>query len=107
MPVRVDRIGRKIYNAQQRMELLNAFSQSGLSKADFADQHGLQHKTFAGWFRERADQSSTGSSQQITFRELSVSSMSNSSVVIETPKGYRVQLPQVTSTDLVGILQSL
>jgi hypothetical protein len=48
-----DRRGRLRFTPEQRLALLDAYDASGLSGPKFAQLHGVNYQTFAGWFQRR------------------------------------------------------
>ena len=51
--VKTDAAGRMRFTQKQRLDLLNAFDQGGLSGPEFARIHGINYQTFAGWRQRR------------------------------------------------------
>jgi transposase-like protein len=48
-----DRRGRLRFPPEQRLALLDAYDASGLSGPKFAQLHGVNYQTFAGWVQRR------------------------------------------------------
>ena len=48
-----DRRGRLRFTPEQRLALLDAYDASGLSGPKFAQLHGVNYQTFAGWFQRK------------------------------------------------------
>ena len=48
-----DRRGRIRFTPEQRTAMLEAYDASGLSGPKFAQLHGVNYQTFAGWFQRR------------------------------------------------------
>jgi len=48
-----DRRGRIRFTPEQRTAMLDAYDASGLSGPKFAQLHGVNYQTFAGWFQRR------------------------------------------------------
>ena len=48
-----DRRGRIRFTSEQRTAMLDAYDASGLSGPKFAQLHGVNYQTFAGWFQRR------------------------------------------------------
>ncbi|MCF7733779.1 MAG: hypothetical protein K9N23_18970, partial [Akkermansiaceae bacterium] len=48
-----DRRGRLRFSPEQRSALLDAYDTSGLSGPKFAQLHGVNYQTFAGWVQRR------------------------------------------------------
>jgi hypothetical protein len=48
-----DRRGRLRFTPEQRLALLDAYDASDLSGPKFAQLHGVNYQTFAGWFQRR------------------------------------------------------
>lgn len=52
-PRKADALGRVRTPAAKRAEILAAFAQSGVSRAEFAALVGVKYSTFASWRQER------------------------------------------------------
>jgi transposase-like protein len=48
-----DRRGRLRFSPEQRAAMLGAYDASGLSGPKFAQLHGINYQTFAGWVQRR------------------------------------------------------
>lgn len=59
--IKADRTGRSHYSQQYKDDVLNAFEQSSLSGAGFAEQCGIKYPTFASWVAKRKRASQTKS----------------------------------------------
>ena len=51
--IKADQRGRLRFTPDQRATLLAAYDTSGLSGPKFAQLHGLNYQTFAGWLQRR------------------------------------------------------
>ena len=48
-----DQRGRIRFAPEQRTAMLDAYDGSGLSGPKFAQRHGVNYQTFAGWYQRR------------------------------------------------------
>jgi len=53
MILKTDRRGRLRFTHEQRNAMLEAYDASGLSGPKFAQLHGINYQTFAGWVQRR------------------------------------------------------
>jgi len=53
MILKTDRRGRLRFSPEQRSAMLEAYDASGLSGPKFAQLHGINYQTFAGWVQRR------------------------------------------------------
>lgn len=51
--IKSDRRGRLRFTREQRATMLEAYDGSGLSGPKFAQLHGINYQTFAGWVQRR------------------------------------------------------
>lgn len=51
--IKSDRRGRLRFTREQRAAMLEAYDGSGLSGPKFAQLHGINYQTFAGWVQRR------------------------------------------------------
>ena len=51
--IKSDRRGRLRFTREQRAAMLEAYDTSGLSGPKFAQLHGINYQTFAGWVQRR------------------------------------------------------
>jgi transposase-like protein len=51
--IKADQRGRLRFKPEQRLALLDAYDTSGLSGPKFAQLHGVNYQTFAGWVQRR------------------------------------------------------
>lgn len=51
--LKTDALGRTRTTKEQRIAILDAFDQSGLSGPDFARVHGIKYQTLATWRQKR------------------------------------------------------
>lgn len=88
--IKADQRGRLRFAPDQRATLLAAYDTSGLSGPKFAQVHGLNYQTFAGWLQRRkrgpAPKSSRGAPGAITFIEADTSAAGGG------PEALEVQL---------------
>jgi hypothetical protein len=85
--IKSDQRGRLRFAPDQRATLLAAYDASGLSGPKFAQLHGLNYQTFAGWLQRRkrgsAPKPSRGAPGLITFVEADTSAALGGSAALE------------------------
>jgi hypothetical protein len=85
--IKADQRGRLRFASEQRATLLAAYDTSGLSGPKFAQLHGLNYQTFAGWLQRRtrdpAPKPSRGAPGAITFIEADTSATLGGSAALE------------------------
>ncbi len=83
--IKSDQRGRLRFTPAQRATLLDAYDTSGLSGPKFAQLHGINYQTFAGWLQRRkrgpAPKPPRGTPGLITFLEADTSATSGGSVL--------------------------
>ena len=55
-PLKIDRRGRVRTPPEEREKILDHYEQSGISGPRFAEAHGINYQTFAGWVHKRRKQ---------------------------------------------------
>jgi hypothetical protein len=85
--IKADQRGRLRFAPDQRATLLAAYDTSGLSGPKFAQLHGLNYQTFAGWLQRRkrgpAPKAPRGAPGLITFIEADTSAALGGSAALE------------------------
>ena len=85
--IKADQRGRLHFTPDQRATLLAAYDTSGLSGPKFAQLHGLNYQTFAGWLQRRkrgpAPKPSRSAPGAITFIEADTAAALGGSAALE------------------------
>jgi transposase-like protein len=85
--IKADQRGRLRFTPDQRATLLAAYDTSGLSGPKFAQLHGLNYQTFAGWLQRRkrgpAPKPSRSAPGAITFIEADTAAALGGSAALE------------------------
>ena len=101
--LQTDALGRVQTPPEQREALLDAFDQSGMSGAAFAQLHGIRYQTFMGWRQRRARRQSD---QDPQFREVVVATGKpcTHGLTVELPGGGRFQLDRADQLPMATAL---
>jgi transposase-like protein len=51
--IKLDKLGRSRYSEEYRLQVLDAFEQSGMTAMAFAGQCGVKYQTFMTWLKRR------------------------------------------------------
>lgn len=122
--VKTDSLGRVQTTPEQREAILDAYEAGGLSGPKFAEVHGINYQTFAGWrhkrqqSRSRSNRQSTKkakkrNSKRMTLVEAlpgvpSSSIVDRANLLIELPGGSRMVIADRAGVDLaVELLRAL
>ncbi len=85
--IKADQRGRLRFAPEQRATLLAAYDASGLSGPKFAQLHGLNYQTFAGWLQRRkrgpVPKPSRSAPGAITFIEADTAAAGGGSAALE------------------------
>ena len=104
--LKVDAKGRVWTPAEKRAEILREFDRSGASGVEFARMIGVKYPTFAGWLRRRGSRPGAGrrgrpKKEPVQFVEATIPGRPTEPVVVELPRGVRVQLSSAGQIPLV------
>ena len=113
-PFKADAVGRVRTPAGKRAEILRAFDSSGASGVEFARMIGVKYPTFAGWIRRRRMKGGARPERRpprrapVEFLEAVLPGAETLPVVVELPRGVRVQITTPGQIPLVlELLRSL
>ena len=93
--------------AAKRAEILREFDSSGASGVEFAGMIGVKYPTFAGWLRRRRMKGGGRPERRpprkapVKFLEAVLPGAGTEPVVVELPRGVRVQLSSAGQIPLV------
>lgn len=88
--------------AEEIARLKQLWSESGKSKKQFTDEHGINYMTFIGWFSTKKKKTVT---QQPGFVPLAIShDVTSPFAEISFSKGHRVVFHQPVSADFLQLL---
>jgi len=111
---RTDRRGRVQRTVEQRRELIEEYKASGLGKAEFCRQRGVNLGTFCHWFdtkkKRRRKRATKGSAQAPRFAEVAVvqPTVEQAAVEILLPNGSRIGIRhQGKRDDLVALVRGV
>ena len=96
--LRVDTKGRVWTPEAKREEILREFDRSAASGVEFARMIGVKYPTFAGWLRRRAPRAAGArrrgrpKKEPVRFVEATTPGSPTEPVVVELPRGVRVQV---------------
>jgi hypothetical protein len=97
---------------EERSEILDLYSDSGLSKRQFAKDYGLNYKTFLGWFSIEEEQTFSNDCELLEVnvtskRERSFTdSVGKERFQIEYPNGVKLSLPEeVSSASILELIR--
>ena len=112
--LKVDANGRVWAPAEKRAEILREFDRSGASGVEFARMIGVKYPTFAGWLRRRRMKGGARPERRqprrapVEFLEAVLPGAGTQPVVVELPRGVRVQVSAAGQIPLVlELLRSL
>ena len=100
-PNKIDRLGRKTYDQEQRQVLLDHYHSSRLSRLEFCRHIGIAPNTFNGWL------SKGKSTQKLSFCELTVEQSLDPQLTLSTPNGYQIDLSSVNLDYITDLLRKL
>jgi transposase-like protein len=104
-----DRRGRIRFTPEQRSSMLDAYDASGLSGPKFAQLHGVNYQTFAGWFqrRKRGHAPVAAGTGLFTLLEATAHAQSGSSCArleVQLPGGARLLIDNMSHLSLAAAL---
>ena len=107
---RTDRRGRVQRTAEQRRELIDEWKASGLGKAAFCRQRGVNLATFCHWFGRKKKRRRKGAAQAPKFAEVAVvqPTVEQAAIEILLPNGSRIGIRhQGKRDDLVALVRGV
>jgi transposase-like protein len=105
--IKSDRRGRLRFTPEQRAAMLEAFDASGLSGPKFAQLHGINYQTFAGWVQRRRRQSAApppAAGGLFTLLEATVEGRPERALEVLLPGGARLLIGERSHLDLAAAL---
>jgi len=106
--LKTDGRGRRLRNAEDRRELIGRYKRSGLSKAEFCRQQGLELSTFCGWFATKGVRRAKRRRRKSKFAEVQVALGKTAPIEIELPSRICIRLQDAgTVGDLVKFVREV
>ncbi|MCK5581946.1 MAG: transposase [Candidatus Omnitrophica bacterium] len=90
----------KKWSASQRAMIVGGHSKSGMSVAEYCQEHGVHKSTFYTWLKKLPKPEKAPKKGFIKIKSL-IASRSADLIRIETPQGYRIEVPQGSAADFI------
>ncbi len=89
----------KKWSGRQRAMIVGGYSKSGMSVAEYCREHGVHKSTFYTWLKKIPKPEKAMKKGFIKIKSLA--SGNADPIRIETPQGYRIEVPQGSPADFI------